>query len=131
MKYRANHHKKEEIIMLESNLTTIGNKLKNYIPLVENIYGKKLKKMILFGSYARMENTDDSDIDIMIFLDVPHNQERNDIGILLDKTYDFNLENDVDIQPMTKSISFFNKWKKTLPFYKNIVKDGVILYDRT
>ena len=117
--------------MLESNLTTIGNKLKNYIPLVENIYGKKLKKMILFGSYARMENTDDSDIDIMIFLDVPHNQERNDIGILLDKTYDFNLENDVDIQPMTKSISFFNKWKETLPFYKNIVKDGVILYDRT
>lgn len=34
----------------------------------EQLYGDKLEKIILYGSYARGENTKESDIDIMIIL---------------------------------------------------------------
>ncbi len=35
----------------------------------ERLYGNKLNRIILFGSYARGDNVDGSDMDIMIILD--------------------------------------------------------------
>ncbi|WP_298269071.1 nucleotidyltransferase domain-containing protein [Geobacter sp.] len=36
---------------------------------LQRIYGPRLKEIILFGSYARGDFTDDSDVDIIIVLD--------------------------------------------------------------
>ena len=33
---------------------------------IEKLYGKRLKKVILYGSYARWDATEDSDIDLLI-----------------------------------------------------------------
>ena len=35
---------------------------------LKNIYGKRLKKLILYGSYARTEAWKDSDIDVVVLL---------------------------------------------------------------
>lgn len=43
-------------------------------------------------------------------------------------TYDFNLDNDLDIKPIAKSEAHFIKWVENYPFYANIHKEGVILY---
>ena len=72
--------------------------------------------MILYGSYARGDFSSDSDVDIMILLDIP------------DMTYDFNLDNDLDIKPMVKSEEHFKKWIAEYPFYANIHKEEMILY---
>ena len=49
------------------------SELKIVLQEVENaskqLYGDKLNKIILYGSYARGDNTEESDIDIMIILD--------------------------------------------------------------
>ena len=44
-------------------------------------------------------------------------------------TYDFNMDNDVDIKPIVKSEDLFEKWKDSYPFYKNIRQEGIILYE--
>lgn len=49
------------------NLDTIMNR---YIAGVLKIYGPHLKSVILYGSYARGDYNADSDIDIMILLDI-------------------------------------------------------------
>lgn len=101
----------------------------DYIEIVKEIYGDSLVKVILYGSYARGNFNSESDVDLMILLDVPPKNEREDLYKLIDKTFDIKLEHDIDIEPMTKSIHTFEKWKNVLPFYKNIEAEGEVLWD--
>lgn len=43
---------------------------------IEKLYGKRLKKVILYGSYARGDATEDSDIDLLIVLEGKSNPRR-------------------------------------------------------
>ena len=47
---------------------------------------------------------------------------------LFDETYDFNMYNDVEINPMMHSKELFYKWVDNYPFFNNIKKEGVVLY---
>ena len=49
---------------------TIKNVLEKYTEELISIYGEHLKSVILYGSYARGDNKEGSDIDIMILLDI-------------------------------------------------------------
>lgn len=44
--------------------------LQAYISEIKKIYGTHLSKIILYGSYARGDFRPDSDVDIMILLDL-------------------------------------------------------------
>ena len=44
--------------------------LEDYTNDLQKIYGNHLKTVILYGSYARGDYTEESDIDIMILLDI-------------------------------------------------------------
>lgn len=50
--------------------TTIQTLLEIYVTKLLDIYGSHIKSVILYGSYARGDYTEDSDIDIMILLDI-------------------------------------------------------------
>ena len=49
---------------------TIKMLLDQYTEILRKIYGSHLKIVILYGSYASGDYKADSDIDIMIFLDL-------------------------------------------------------------
>ena len=50
--------------------TSIHTLLEQYVTKLIEIYGSHIKSVILYGSYARGDYTEDSDIDIMILLDI-------------------------------------------------------------
>ena len=102
--------------------------LKDYIEIVLDIYGKDVKKIILYGSYARGDNKIDSDIDIMILLDIQESQAADYQHELSAATFDYNLDNDLDINPIVQSEKIYNKWVGVYPFFKNVESEGVILY---
>ena len=93
--------------------------LKNYTEGIQRIYGKSLDAVILYGSYARGDYTEDSDIDIMILVD------RDRVS---DFTYDFNMDYDLLIMPVVKGMAHFKYWSEAYPFYQNVEKEGVNLY---
>ena len=107
---------------------TTRNLLDQYTEILQKIYGKHLKKVILYGSYARGDYRDDSDIDIMILLDLSDMDIKQYRHELSGETFDFNMDHDLDIKPIAKSEAHFNKWIMNYPFYSNIHKEGVVLY---
>ena len=85
--------------------------------------------MILYGSYARGDYKEDSDIDIMILLDMEDMDIkgfRHDLSAI---TFDFNLDHDLDIKPIAKSKEHFEKWAEVYPFYTNVEWEGVKLFE--
>ncbi len=107
---------------------TMQSLIEQYIAEVKKIYGTHLCKIILYGSYARGDFRPDSDIDIMILLDISDVDLKAYSQQLSYMTYDFNLDNDLDIKPIAKSEDHFRKWVVNYPFYANINKEGVVLY---
>ena len=92
--------------------------------------GDKLDKVILYGSCARGDYDNESDIDIMVLADIPagnHNPIRRVIHSLLDY---IDLEYDVVLSLNVNDSETFNKYCNDLPFYMNVVKDGMVLYDK-
>ena len=107
---------------------TMQSLIEKYIMEIREIYGTHLKRIILYGSYARGDFKADSDVDIMILLDMSDLELKKYSQRLSYMTYDFNLDNDIDIKPIAKSENHFNKWIVNYAFYANIQREGVVLY---
>ena len=107
---------------------TIKILLDQYTEILRKIYGSHLKTVILYGSYARGDYKADSDIDIMILLDLSDIDIKQYRHELSGETFDFNMDHDLDIKPIAKSEAHFNKWIVNYPFYANIHREGVVLY---
>ena len=109
------------------NKQMIDDAMKDIAAEAKNIYGEKLKEVILFGSCARGDFQDDSDVDIMILIDVPKNEidaadnKMDPVISRLDEKYDYELL----FAPIVQSYSEFNYWIEALPFYKNVRKEGI------
>ena len=108
---------------------TMQNLMELYITEIQKIYGDHLRKVILYGSYARGDFHADSDVDLMILLDMPDMELKVFSRQLSYMTYDFNMDHDLDIKPIAKSKAHFEKWIENYPFYSNIHKEGVVLYE--
>lgn len=104
------------------------NLIEQYIMEIKKIYGTHLRKIILYGSYARGDFRSDSDVDIMILLDLSDLELKAFSQKLSYMTYDFNLDHDLDIKPIAKDEAHFRKWIVNYPFYANINNEGVVLY---
>ena len=70
------------------------------------VYGSAVEKILLYGSYARNEQDNESDVDIVAIV----HGERNDLQELLKQVWDY---------------SEYEKYKRILPYYMNIEKEGM------
>lgn len=104
------------------------NLIEQYVEAVKKIYGSHVRQIILYGSYARGDYREDSDVDIMILVDMSELELKAYGQQLSCMTYDFNMDHDLDIKPIAKSEAHFNKWVVNYSFYSNIHKEGVVLY---
>ena len=94
---------------------------------VKKIIGPNLKRIILYGSYARGDNTLNSDIDVMILVSLNDDEIRKIRDDISDCAFEFLMQYGVDISPAITSINHFEYWVDTLPFYRNVRDEGVVL----
>ena len=105
---------------------TVNEALEQLIPGLVSIYGSFLDRVILYGSEARGTQTPESDVDIAIFLRAGTTKEMDDH--MMDLIVDLGLACDRLLSPVNIDLAQFDEWKDILPFYQNIQKDGVILW---
>lgn len=89
---------------------------------VEALYGERLKKIILYGSWARGDATEDSDIDVLIVLEgevVPGEE----IDRLIDVITDINLEYGVLVSVYPVSEEGYSTINS--PLLMNVRREGV------
>lgn len=107
----------------------ISNIIDKFVQGVNEILQNRVKKIILYGSYARGDYNNSSDIDIMILTDLTDDEIVEYRQKIWDYAYDIEWDNnfEIDLSPLVKNIDKFNYWLEALPFYMNVQKEGVIL----
>ena len=104
------------------------NILQQYVKELQKLYGSGLSAVILYGSYARGDFRADSDIDIMILVDMTDEEISQRGHVLSDLTFEYNFDYELMIMPIVKNKDLYEKWLRAYPFYNNIKKEGVELY---
>lgn len=92
---------------------------------VKRIYGTKLMEIILYGSCARGDFAKDSDIDIMILLNVPEEDINSERKRIYDVSDRLDLEYDVVLTPVFQNYLVYEKYMSASVFYQNVEKEGV------
>ena len=90
------------------------------------IFGNDIQTIILYGSVARNEATEESDIDIAIVM-------RKDMGeVEKEQFIRWSAEMDIRYNRVFSIVDIqeeqLEKWGEILPFYKNVREEGVVLW---
>ncbi|MBQ3537132.1 MAG: nucleotidyltransferase domain-containing protein [Clostridia bacterium] len=105
------------------------NQLARILKSVSSFAKEKLRdnlcKVILYGSYARGDYDKESDIDIMIIASVSADKLKEYDYSFCVLSSEIGLENDVVVSIILKDAETFNKYSDVLPFYKNVLKEGI------
>ena len=97
--------------------------LQEFVENLKKKHGNKIQKIILFGSYARGEDRDDSDIDVLVVTtEKRFEMQKNLSGIAVDIL----LETGEYISAKAVSTEEYNFMKEiNTGFYQNIAREGV------
>ena len=88
------------------------------------VYGVDVVEIVLFGSYARGNYTEDSDIDIVALVHGPREVLQAKLKKVWDVSAELGLENDIIVSPTVVPYDEFVKYKQSLPYYRNIAEEG-------
>ena len=106
----------------------VVNNLLYLIKDLETIYEDDAVAVVVYGSYARGTEGPDSDIDIAIFVKKTSKQKRDQ---MIDAVSKYELVTGKVISAIEIDSKQFNTWKDSMPFYKNIQRDGLTLWKNT
>ena len=111
----------------EEKRSQVNIALKDACNRIKNIFGDDLEKIILFGSYARGDFREHSDVDIMVLVKCG-NEKINDLKnqVIQIDVYLLN-EYDVFFQTMVFNIDYFNEWKNAMPLFANVAEEGILV----
>jgi predicted nucleotidyltransferase len=94
---------------------------------VKCMLGEKLTKVIVYGSYARGDYRDNSDVDIMILVKLSDEEIRAIKNDIYDLAFDVEMSTGIEISPVIKNEEQYEYWVDTLPFYRNVRDEGVVV----
>lgn len=106
----------------------LSKTVEDIIEELRNIYGDYLSEVILYGSYARGEQSEESDVDIAIILDSGYSKEMQEA--MIECVAKKELECSRVISVVDIDHSNYLEWKDELPFYKNVEKEGIVLWKK-
>lgn len=92
---------------------------------MQKIFRTDLFQVLVYGSYARGDYTETSDIDVMILVKTKAANIRSYLNAVSDCAFEYLMKYRVDISPIVKNIEQFQYWEECLPYYHNVRKEGI------
>ncbi len=108
--------------MITPDIKLILNELKTEL---RNLYGDRLSQVILFGSHARGDFHDDSDIDILILLKDETISCYQEIRRMSPLVTDLNLSHNILLSVLPDTEGRYEK--SQIPIFQEIKRDGIFL----
>lgn len=102
----------------------VNNISKQISQSYRSVYGDSIVAIYLYGSYARGNYTDESDIDITAIVKGNRTDLQEKLKLVWDISADIGLENDVVVSPTVIPYAEYEEYKEILPYYMNIQKEG-------
>ena len=100
--------------------------IKDFTETMKNHYGDRLSKIILYGSYARGDFNEESDIDFMVLLNDDEVRAIKELFNTNDEVYDLTLKHDILVSMFATSKKKFELATKA--FYQFVKKEGITVY---
>jgi predicted nucleotidyltransferase len=110
------------VAMVKTAMKTIDGVLEEFRKRLEKLYGERLKNIVLYGSWARGEATEDSDIDIALVFE-GEITPGDEIDRMIDIITEINLKYGVLISVYPVSEEDYLNLKS--PLLMNIRREGV------
>ncbi|WP_365981596.1 nucleotidyltransferase domain-containing protein [Spirosoma sp.] len=95
---------------------------------MQQIYGERLTQIVLFGSYARGDYNEESDIDYLVVLDEENVSPFKEVSTTIAARNDYYLKTFIPISAIVVSKSQFSTSNRI--FYREVRKDGKCIYER-
>lgn len=107
---------------MKDDYETIVSKIAN---AYKSVYGEDLKSVLVYGSYARGDQNDFSDIDMVAIV----KGDRLHLQQLLKQVWNISseleLEYETILSPTVIPYDEFRKYQNDIPYYKNIAEEGI------
>lgn len=93
----------------------------------QRTFGDRLSDVILYGSFARGDFDNESDVDVMVLVDMDAaslNAYENQFSKLSSR---LSLEDEscITVSLLLKDKPTFDRWYHVMPFYQNVLREGV------
>lgn len=98
--------------------------LEETVKACEALFGG-IQDAYLYGSYARGDYNDESDVDILLTVDMPREElteHRRDVASVTSR---LSLKYDVTVSVTVKPSEQFLRYRNVLPYYRNVVNEGI------
>ena len=96
---------------------------REYKKALQDIYGDELVELVLFGSYARDDHHEESDVDLAIVLHDSHSRSLDDQKITARLDSRFSLKYGLTLSSLVTS--YHKKQTSAQGVYQEIRKDGI------
>jgi predicted nucleotidyltransferase len=96
---------------------------------LQSLLGEKLVKVILYGSYANKTFDEESDVDIMVLTDLSEREIKQIDDRINELVVELSLKYDLFVSIFLKPADQFYKFSDVIPFYKNVLEQGITLYE--
>ena len=103
--------------------------LEEFVIKMKECLGSDIQSIVLYGSYARGDFGKDSDVDIMLLVDLPEEKLNLFSDELSNLGFEYNVMHDIWFMPVVRNMEHFKYWREAYPFYSNVAKEGISLYE--
>ena len=105
----------------------ISDIMQDFAKSVRKMLDNSLDSVIVYGSYARGDYSELSDIDVMLLVSLGEEDIKKISDQISDLAFVFMMKYGVDISPVITNTDHFNYWVDNLPYYRNVRDEGVRL----
>ena len=110
-------------------MNDLNNLMKETCEMLKNVFGDRLEQIWLYGSYARGDFDSESDVDIMVLVDLPKDKLASYRRKVSDFSSELDLKYDVLLSIKLQDKETFQRFAEVLPFFKNIIRGGNVSYN--